>query len=331
MEELALVPKKKVLYIDIFNVFYQMFQNYQASDPNGEPMGGFIGSVVQIQKLIAKFSPAKTFIVFDGPNSAERRRAIFKDYKGKRNRKKRFSTVQMGDDKVQVDNEQEQLRLLYEFLKHLPVEVLMVPRYEADDIIAYMCNKNPQYMNIICTNDKDYYQLINENTFVYANQKKALFNEASILAQHEVIPNNFVFMRCIVGDVSDKLPGVKGLGKATLLEKIPQLKTTPFKTFEEFWAEIDKLEDESKLGKRLKENKEQALTMYRLMKLDYTCVNQKGIEILSEQLEEQQNKTFSKIGLKTYCIKQNLESHIKNFDIWVRPFSFLKHDFKLEV
>lgn len=323
--------KRRILYIDLFNVFYQMFQNYQAHDVNGEPMGGFIGSIVQIQKLISKFSPSKTFIVFDGPNSAERRRMIFKDYKGKRNRKKRFSIVKMGDEKVQVDNEQEQMRLLYEFLKHLPVEVIMVPRYEADDIIAYLCKKNPEHTSIICTNDKDYYQLINENTFVYANQKKALYTEELVLATHEIIPSNFVYMRCIVGDPSDKLPGIKGLGKSTLLDKIPQLKTTPYSSFEEFWEEVEKLEDESKLGKKLKDNKEQAHLMYRLMKLDYTCLNQKGIEILEEQLEEQQNKTFSKMNLKMYCIKQHLEPHIKNFDLWVRPFSFLKSDFKLGV
>lgn len=319
----------KVLYIDLFNVFYQCFQTYQANDANGEPMGGYIGSIMQIQKLAAKFMPQKIVVVLDGPNSNVRRRTIFPEYKGKRNRKKRYSVVQMGDDKVQVDNEQEQLRLLYEFLKHLPVEVVCVPGFEADDIIAYLVNKNPGDTNIICTTDKDYYQLVNKNTFVWSPIKKVLFTEELILSLFEVIPANFTFMRCIVGDTSDKLPGIKGVGKTTLLEKIPQLKTQPLKNFEEFWNEVELLEDVSKIGKKLKENKEQAHLMYRLMKLDYMCLNQKGIELLQQQLDEP--KVFSKISLKMFSIKQHIESHIKNFDAWVRPFSFIKSDLKISV
>ncbi len=322
--------KNKILYVDGFNLYYQMFSTYKASDTNGNPIGGFVGFISNLQKLVTKFNPQKTVVVFDGPDAGKRRRSFFKDYKGKRNRKKRYSIMDFGDgDKVQVDNEQEQLRMVYEFLKHLPVEVLCVPTYEADDIIAYLVNKNPDNISIINTNDKDFYQLINANTFVWAPQKKILYNEELVLAQHEVIPNNFVYMRCIVGDPSDKLPGIKGIGKPTLLEKIPQLKTTPFANFEEFWSEVEKLEDDSKNGKKLKENKDQALLMYKLMKLDYTCLNQKGIEQLDAQLEEQQNKSFSKIGLKMYCIKQHIEAHIKNFDAWVRPFNFLKADVKL--
>lgn len=325
-------PKNRVLYLDLFNVFYAMFSSYPATDANGEPMGGFIGTVMQIQKLAEKFNPQKIVIVIDGPNSAQRRRSIFKDYKGKRNRKKRYSVVDFGDgDKELVDNEQEQLRLLYNFLKNLPVEVVAIPYHEADDVIAYLINKNPDNVNIISTSDKDYYQLINKNTFVWSAQKKVLYTEEVVTAQHEVIPHNFTFMRCVVGDSSDKLSGIKGLGKSTLLEKIPALKTTPFNDFEEFWAEVEKLEDDSKLGKKLKENKEQAFLMYRLMKLDYTCLNLKAIEVLENQLEEQHEKGFSKIGLKMYCIKHHIEAHIKNFDLWVRPFNFLKSNFKLTV
>jgi DNA polymerase I len=324
--------KNKVLYIDGFNIFYSCFATYQANDSNGEPVGGFIGFINQLRKLVDKFSPQKIVIVFDGPGSAERRRVVFSDYKGKRNRKKRFAIVDLGEgEKVEVDNEQMQLQALFTFLKLLPVDVIILPKYEADEVIAYLCNKNKDYTNIICTNDKDFYQLVDSNTFVYANQKKTLFTQEVIFEQHRVIPANFVYMRCIVGDVSDKLPGIKGLGKQTLLEKIPNLSTTPYTSFEDFWLEIENLEDDSKLGKKLKENKEQARLMYGLMKLDYTCLNQKAIEILDSQLEEQSKKPYSKMSLKMYCVKQRIEEHIKNFDFWIRPFNFTHHHIKLSV
>ena len=58
-------------------------------------------------------------------------------------------------------------------------------------------------------------------------------------------------------------------------------------------------------------------------------MNQRGIEILNSQLEDSSAKGFSKVGLKMYCIKQHIESHIKNFDLWIRPFNFMKQDIKL--
>jgi len=67
------------------------------------------------------------------------------------------------------------------------------------------------------------------------------------------------------------------------------------------------------------------------MKLDYTCLNQKAIEMLDVQLTEQENKDFSKVSFKLFCVKQKLESYIKNFDLWIRPFLFLKKDVKLKV
>ena len=81
--------KPKILYIDGFNLFYQMFSTYKASDANGNPIGGFVGFISNLQKLVTKFSPQLTVVVCDGPDAGKRRRSFYSDYKGKRNRKKR--------------------------------------------------------------------------------------------------------------------------------------------------------------------------------------------------------------------------------------------------
>jgi DNA polymerase I len=323
--------KPKILIVDGFNLFYQMFAVYKASDKNGEPVGGFVGFINNLQRLITKFTPQKVVVVFDGPSAGERRRQVFRDYKGKRARKKRYSIFDHGDgDKEEVDNEQQQLISVYNALKHLPVEVYMLPFYEADDIIAYLCDKNPEYTKIISSNDRDYYQLINADTFVWAAQKKILYSRDIVEAEYKVLCENFLYMRTITGDTSDKLIGVKGVGTKTLLEKLPSISTQAFHSFEEFWNAIEEIDaGKSKTLQKLKESKSEALTMYKLMRLDYTCLNLRAIELLERQVEEQTIKPFSKINFKRYCIKEGLEQHIKNFDLWVRPFLFLKQDIKL--
>ena len=322
--------KDRILYIDFFNLFFQMFTVHSASDNNGEPIGGVIGTINHIQKLTDKFHPQKVVILVDGPEAGARRRSLYKDYKGKRARKKRYASVDFGDgDKVLVDNEQMQLKMLYELLQLLPVQVLIIPYFEADDVIAYLIKKNTQFTSIVSSNDKDYLQLVDDNTFVWANQKKILFTKEVVQQTYGIIAENFVYMRTIVGDTSDKLGGIKGLGKDTLFKIFPAIQTTPVTSFEELWESIEKIEGDSKSIQKLKEGKDQAHLMYRLMILNLTSLNQRAIEMLSSQLEQQQAKSFSKIGLKMHCIKIKIESHIKDFEIWVRPFQFLKPDIKL--
>lgn len=325
--------KPRILLVDLFNVFYQHYKINKAINFNGDPIGGFIGTLNQIRKLVDTFNPQKVFIVIDGPNAGLRRRNLFPEYKGKRNRKKRVSVIKLDEnDKIEIDDEQIQLQALYNALKLLPVQILLVPNFEADDVIAYLVKKNTEFSYIISSNDKDYLQLVNDDVSMWANQKKKLYTPKEVKEEFLVSSNNLIYLRSIEGDKSDKLAGIKGIGDSTLIKLLPQITTTDFNSFDEFWENIDNLpESKLKTLNNLKDNKGQAHLMYRLMKLDNTVLNLKGIEFLQEQLEEQQNKSYSKITFKAYCVKEKLESNIKNFEFWIRPFAFLRHDIKLTI
>ena len=67
------------------------------------------------------------------------------------------------------------------------------------------------------------------------------------------------------------------------------------------------------------------------MRLDSLSLNQKAIEVMTQQLTEQEHKGFSKMILKTYCIKHQLNLYLKNFDSFVSPFVFLKNNLQLTV
>lgn len=326
--------KPRVLYIDGFNLFLANYHACRELNDNCEPIGGFIGFIRQLKNIVYKFSPHKIVIVFDGPNAGFRRKTILKEYKGKRTHKVRELKFNIGDkeDKnvITTDvNEQSQLKSLFGFLKLLPVEVFIIPYYEADDVIAYLTLKNPQHHNIIISNDKDYLQLVGEHINIYQFTKNLLIAESNFQDIYEVRKENYLFYRTIVGDISDELKGVKGLGMKNLIKVFPEISTTSFATIEEFWNAIYMLEGENKTLQKLKEGRNNSYLMYELMRLDDTCLNLKAIETLNQQIKEQEHKAFSKMTLKTYCIRQQLNLHIPNFDSWITPFSFLKNDLRL--
>lgn len=325
--------KNKILYIDFFNYFYQSFEVVKSVDENGEPNGGFVGVISALQRLVKKFTPQKVVIVMDGPDAGLRRKSLLSTYKDKRGRRSRSASIEIDDEHTEyVANDQTQLRDLYNFFKQLPVQVLIIPFYEADDIIAHLAQKSPEYYHIICSADKDYLQLVSSNISVWSPQKKILFTPEVLQQYYDIVPTNFIYLRSIVGDSSDKLSGVKGIGEDTLVKLLPEIKTNPFSDFWDFWNQIEKLEEGTgKQIKKLKEGKAQAHLMFQLMQLGTSTLSQKALENLQQQLDEQNQKTFSRTTLKLYCIKERLEFYIKDFDVWVKPFIFLKSNIPLNV
>lgn len=328
----------RIIYIDAFNYFYAQLQVNKAMDDNGEPIGGFIGMVDQIQRLVYKFNPQRVVIVLDGAEAGLRRRGLFPQYKGRKSRKKHYAKVEMGETSIQIDNEEHQLRLAYNFLRLLPVTVVVVPFYEADDVITHMVLKNKNQENIICSSDKDYLQSVQENIEVWSWGKRVLYNSEKVVEEFEVLPENFAYFRCIVGDDSDKLPGVKGIGESTILKIVPELKTTPIESFEAFWQKIASIEPETltetktrNILVKLKAQKEQATLMYKLMKLDDNVLKAKAVEQLRVQIENQEVPKFDTMTLKLHIIKQHLEPNFKYFDSWIRPFVSIKKIIKLNV
>lgn len=320
------IEGKRVLLIDGYNIFYQMFQKHSAKDQNGEPIGGFIGSLNFVQKTLDKLKCNECYVIYDGVDAGRRRRSQYSKYKDKRGRKSRSTCVTINDEiKEHINNEQNQLISLFQTLKQLPVKLVAIPHFEADDVIAYVCQSNPNNQYIIASSDKDYLQLVRDNVWVWSPIKEILFTPEVFKSHYEMSPENYLYLRTAVGDPSDELGGIKGVGEKTIKELLPQIKENTYEDFWQFWDDIDKLDNtKKKTVKILKESKEQLHLMYKLMSLSRDNLNLSAIEILQQQLEEQKDKGFSKIGFKLYSIKHKLVNHIKNYDVWIRPFTILK-------
>ena len=108
------------------------------------------------------------------------------------------------------------MRLL-DYLKTLPVNISIIDKIEADDTIAYLSQKLKDDV-IIYSADQDFLQLVNKRITVYSPIKKKFYRPQDIFDQYGLYPQNFITMKCLMGDKSDNLPGVKGLGPKKLIE-----------------------------------------------------------------------------------------------------------------
>jgi len=144
--------------------------------------------------LYKKFLPNKIVIVFEGMNSLERRRKIYPLYK----------------KNTDVMYNYKQLDLL----RNLPIHYLSIKKLEADDVISIITSYHfKDYNKIIVSSDKDYYQLLDSNTTIYNPITKVEYNLEWFNQTYNICPNNFLYYKAILGDKSDNIVGVRGLGK----------------------------------------------------------------------------------------------------------------------
>ena len=125
----------------------------------------------------------------------------------------------------EIENKIWQQTRLAEYLNNLAVIQLMLTSVEADDIIAQVV-QNPRYedwQRVIVSSDKDFLQLCDGNTVLFRPIQKEVLNSNDIVKKYKIHPNNFALARAIVGDKSDNLQGVGGVGLATVAKRFPFL------------------------------------------------------------------------------------------------------------
>ena len=163
--------------------------------------------------VIADVWATPGIVVFDGPYAKKRRKAVFPDYKKRRN--------------VAADTMYQQIDQFEKLVKHLPVVSMRIPGWEADDVIA-TCIKNelkmfPDATFYVESTDVDFLQL--PNTKINRGKFDAI----------KIPPDEMRLYKTLVGDTSDNIPGIKGFGKGAwaTLTKADKL------AFEEYFKNSD--------------------------------------------------------------------------------------------
>jgi 5'-3' exonuclease len=329
---------ERVLYLDGWNIIIAMNAVMHIEDHNTIPIGMYLGTCNQIRTLVDRFKPTKVVFVLDGPEAGARRRTLYPEYKGGRRMKSRESRVQImeGEDNMVFGVEgafQNQIIKIYEFLKLLPVSVVMIPYCEADDAITYLALKNKDKMDcIIVSNDRDYLQLVQEGIYVYRWKTKKLYDQNEIEKEFGIKTENFIFRKIILGDISDRVEGVNGIGDGTFTKLQKPLFETICNNVDDFIHLIETM-DYSECNTRQRnaiqkslEQKDKMILAYNLMKLDENCIIEEQRELIKMQLDEQVNKPLSRLSAKLKMQKNFFNKLYKGFDDdkWLQPFVFVK-------
>ena len=130
-------------------------------------------------------------------------------------------------NETEEENFERQRNIIFQCLEELFIRQLMCDKCEGDDLIAYYCkNKKPNEKILIVSGDRDLTQLINDDICVYATQLKKVITKDNSIELLGMTHENILIKKMIVGDVSDNIKAIKGVGETSFLQLFPEAKET---------------------------------------------------------------------------------------------------------
>lgn len=237
---------KKLYLIDGMSVVFRAYHAMSSSglkSASGEPTFAVFAFSNILTTLLEKESPDNIAVVFD-TREPTFRHIHYPEYKANRD--------EFPEDLV------PQLERIKELIDKLSIPRIEKPGFEADDVIGTLARKASEkgVEVAMLTNDKDYYQLVDDNISVYKPGKNP--GEFDIVSYEQVIekfgvkPERVIDVMALIGDTSDNIPGVKGIGPKTAAPLIQK-----YGSIENLYENIDNI-DKAALKSKLLENKDNA-------------------------------------------------------------------------
>tara|TARA_B100001094_G_scaffold331383_1_gene399478 strand:- start:7289 stop:8260 length:972 start_codon:yes stop_codon:yes gene_type:complete len=261
--------KKRVLIVDALNMFIRAYIVDPSLSTNGQPIGGIKGTIKIMQTLVRLTSPDEIVVVWDGPNGSKKRKSIDKNYKEGRAPLRLNRAVNNLSDEEVVHNKMWQQTRVIEYFNEMPIVQVMLPEIEADDVISYLTQM--EYYNgwqkVVASNDKDFYQLCDDETVVYRPTGGDLMNKARIINEIGVHPRNMALARAIAGDASDNLPGIKGAGLVSVKKRLSFLASEKDYTIDDVIEFCEKADSKLKFYVNMIEGKDTIAHNYKMMQL----------------------------------------------------------------
>lgn len=215
--------KHDIMLIDGLNMFIRNYIVNPTIDSKGRPLGGCMGFLKSLQKVVRMFQPDEIVICWDGQGGSQRRKAQNKNYKEGRSPVRFNRRMYELSPEEQEKNKAYQFYRLVEYLNEMPVIQIMVDGIEADDVIAVLARSN-QYTGrskLIVSSDKDFLQLCDEETVLYRPIQDTIVTQECVISDYGIHPNNFALARAIAGDTSDNIKGVPRVGLGTVKKRFP--------------------------------------------------------------------------------------------------------------
>ena len=221
-------------------------------NPKGIEYGMVFQTLILMKKILKMRKWDFAYGFFDGNLSGQLRYNFYHEYKQNRGKKYDFNDEHKTDydrylddfcrkviayskqknkkeiikNETEEENFDRQRNIIFQCLEELFIRQVMCDKCEGDDLIAYYCkNKKPNEKILIVSGDRDLTQLINDDICVYATQLKRIITKDNSVELLGITHENILIKKIIVGDVSDNIKGIKGVGDTSFLQLFPEATT----------------------------------------------------------------------------------------------------------
>jgi DNA polymerase-1 len=248
--------KERLFLLDGMALAYRAYFSFISNpliNSRGENTSAIYGFVVTLMKILNEEKPEHIAVVFD-TRQPTFRHIMYKEYKATREK--------MPEDLA------SQLDKMKEVIQAFNVPMLELPGFEADDIIGTLARKAERQgvHSFLVTGDKDFMQLISPLIQMYKPGKRGdeweVLDEKAVKQKFGVTPDKVIDVLGLIGDKSDNVPGVPGIGEKTAIPLVHQ-----FGTIEDIYKNLQKIPQKG-VQTKLRENQDKALLSKKLVTID---------------------------------------------------------------
>ena len=297
---------EKIILVDGNNL---LFRSYYATAYNGNfmknskgfPTNALFGFTNMINKIVLEEKPVYMIVAFD---------------KGKTFRHEKYDSYKGG--RIETPDELKmQFPIAKELLTNMGIKYYEIDNYEADDIIgtfAKYCDVDTNYIGTIISSDKDLLQLISSDVDIKLLKQKDYirYNEKTFIEEYGIEPKKVVDLKALMGDSSDNIPGVKGIGEKTALKLLQE-----YKSLDGIYENIDSIK--GSVHDKLVNDKDNAYMSYDLA----TIVKDVPVDINIDDIKylganhKELNKLYEDLEFFSFLKKDEVKLEQKPLDIKV--------------
>jgi DNA polymerase I len=313
------VEGERILMIDGLNLFFRNFAMMNMVNPEGIHVGGLGGFFRSLGAEIRRVNPTQVYVIFDGAGSSNNRKNILPEYKSGRDLQRITNWDAFDNLEDEHDSKVDQIVRIIQYLKTLPVKTIGIPKVEADDVIAYLSSvipKKPEDKVFIVSSDKDFLQLINKNVIVYRPMEKEFYTEETVIEKFKMTPHNFILYKTLMGDNSDKVAGVKGLGQKKLYKLFPELSERDL-TLDDIYNICEAKFKENVIYARIIHGIEALEKNYKIMDLSKPMIDKNDENYLNEVVKSKELNYIPDQFVSFYN-EDKLGGMIRNVEFWVK-------------
>jgi DNA polymerase-1 len=275
----------KLLVIDLSNFIYRAFYaTTPLTAPDGSPVNAVYGVMGMVHNMLGKYKPTHVLVARDSASVDSVRKILYPEYKANR--------------ASMPDTLGPQFALVNEMINALGIVQVRVSAYEADDVIGSVAIQWASLFDeiLIATGDKDMLQYVRNNVTIVDTMKNIIYDREKVKAKMNVYPEHIVDYLALIGDTSDNIPGVEGIGPKGAVALIEE-----YGTVEKMLENIDSMANK-RCREALIKNKDSAILSKQLVEINTELELNKTPDECSYTLHStpELHAFFTRLGFKSW-------------------------------